>query len=64
MKITFTAYGNIQLAGENGLETYEFQAGDTATLRQDIATLFINQGIAKPVTSDRATKSKGETADK
>lgn len=64
MKITFIAYGNIQTGGPNGIETHEFQAGQTVTVSADIAALFIQTGVAIPAKSEKAVKPKGETATK
>ncbi len=64
MKITFIAYGNIQLATADGLKTFEHQAGDTATLPEDIAAQFIASGVAQPAKAERTVKAKGETATK
>lgn len=64
LRIKFTSYGNIQLATATGLETFEYQPGETAEVPNDVAALFIDAGVAAPVTTERATKPKGETATK
>lgn len=64
MKITFRSYGHIQLATAEGVKSYEHQAGETVTLPEDVATQFINSGVAIPAVAERTTKAKGETATK
>lgn len=64
MKITFKSYGNHSTATADGLRSYEFQAGETVSVPEDVAAYFIGAGIAVPATAERATKSKGETATK
>lgn len=64
MKITFVSDANLHLASAEGPTSYEFKAGDTASVPADIATYFINGGYAKPAGSEKASKAKGETATK
>lgn len=64
MKISITADHAIQIAGADGLKEYAFKAGETVTVPDDIATLFIAAGAAEPAKAERATKGKGETATK
>jgi hypothetical protein len=64
MKITFNSYGNYQIATADGPQSYEYQAGTTASVPEDVAAYFIGAGVAVPATAERATKSKGETATK
>lgn len=64
MKITFLSYCNIQVASADGLKTYEHQAGETVTVPTDLATYFLNAGIAQPAQTEKASKVKGETATK
>lgn len=65
MKITFTAEGNIQLATAEGVVTHFYEAGQTVDLPEDIAALFLGQGVAERAkTAEKATKAKGETATK
>lgn len=64
MRITFTSYGNIQAATAEGLKTFEHEAGETVTLPEDIAALFIQHGVARPAAAERAVKAKAETATK
>lgn len=64
MKITFTAYGNIQTATADGLKTFEYEAGETVTVDAEVAALFIQSGVAIPAAVERAVKPKGETATK
>jgi len=64
MKLEFRSYGNIQTATADGLTTYEFEAGSTADVPDEIATLFINSGVAEPAKATRATKPAGEKATK
>ena len=65
MRITFNAYGNIQAATADGIQTFEHEAGATVELPADIAALFIESGVATPAPkAERAVKAKGETATK
>lgn len=64
MRITFTSYANLQIATADGLKTYEFQVGETATVPEDIAAQFLASGVAEPAKAEKAVKPKGETATK
>lgn len=64
MKIHFTAEGNIQTAGADGITTYHYQAGETIDVPADIAALFLEAGVVEPAKADKAVKPKGETATK
>lgn len=64
MKITFTTDASLHIATADGPQSYDYKAGDTATVPDDIAALFINAGQAEPVKTERAVKGKGETATK
>ena len=64
MKIIFTADAALHIAKADGPAVYEYKAGETATVPDDIATLFINAGQAEPAKAERAVKAKGETATK
>lgn len=64
MKLTFRSYGNVQTATTDGIKVYEFEAGKTADVPDDVAALFLSAGVAEPAKAERAVKPKGETADK
>lgn len=64
MKLTFKSYGNIQTATADGITTYEFEAGKTADVPDDVAALFLASGVAEPAKAERTVKPKGETATK
>lgn len=64
MKITFTAYGHIQTATADGIQTFEYQPGETVTVDAEVAAMFIESGVAIPAAVERAVKPKGETATK
>jgi hypothetical protein len=64
LRIHFISYGNIQTASEDGVTAYEYEAGLTANVPEDIAALFIANGVAEPAKAERAVKDKGETATK
>lgn len=57
VKITFTAYGNIQTATAEGLKSHEYEAGETVTVSDDLAVMFIQSGVAIPATSGKPTKA-------
>jgi hypothetical protein len=65
MKLLLTADYEIQLATADGTIVHGGKAGDTITVPEDVAALFITAGVAEGVKStERATKAKGETATK
>ena len=64
MKIVFITAASLQTATADELKTYEYNAGDTATVPDEIAALFIEAGQAEPAKAERAVKAKGETATK
>lgn len=64
MKIKFISDAVLNLATADGPVDYRHAAGEIATVPEDIAAIFIGQGIAEPIAAERATKSKGETATK
>lgn len=61
MKIKFTAYGNIQTATADDITTYEYEAGATADVADDIAALFVSTGVAEPVKTARASKTADDS---
>lgn len=64
MKIVFTSDASLHIATAEGPQVYEYRAGETANVPDDIAALFINAGQAEPAKAERAVKAKGETATK
>jgi hypothetical protein len=64
VKLKFTTDATLNLATGDGPVTYDFKAGETATVPADIAAMFISAGQAEPVAAEKATKAKGETATK
>jgi hypothetical protein len=61
VKILLTYDYSLQLATADGIKVYEGKAGDTLTLPEDIAALFISAGAGEAV---KVVKAKGETATK
>jgi hypothetical protein len=64
MKLIFIADASLHIAGADGFKAYDYKAGETATVPDDIAAMFIAAGHATPAKAERAVKAKGETATK
>ena len=64
MKLRLTNDYSLQVAGAEGIKVYEGKAGETLDLPDDIAVTFLNAGVAEALKTEKASKSKGETAEK
>lgn len=62
MRLIFTAFASIQTADADGLKTFTFDAGTTADVPDDVATLFLASGVAEPAKAEKATKPAAEKA--
>ena len=73
MKVTFLSAGCMQTGNTSGIVVHSHAAGATVDLPDDVATLFVAQGVAEPVVeeppaeppvAELAVNTAGETATK
>ena len=62
MNLTFLSNAHIQTANGDGLQTYDFAEGDRSEVPDDVAVLFLNQGVAVPSGGEKLTVPDGEVA--